>query len=106
LLVIANRLPTDYELVKAVLIYVAPAATISAAGIWAIAGGEFNQWRTRRELAELVRRCKVTRDAVYADPHSSQALKDDAQKKYEDCHRLVMQAHEADADHIKTRVIE
>ena len=85
---IANLLPAHLAWLKAILIYVAPAASVGLALVWALVSTNLRSWYNKRNLDIAIKEARAARDRIIGDPMASPAHKDNAQLNVERLEQL------------------
>lgn len=83
LLAIADRLPPDWGMVKGVLLYASPAASVALAALWVFAAAWVRAWKRRRDVQALIDEARQMRDRVLQDANASAQHKQKAKKNFE-----------------------
>lgn len=102
LLGLASLVPDDHPVLKAVLTYLAPTATVCIGLLWFVAIAAVRRWVGRRRITIALRDARAIRDAIFADPSASDVLRRDVQSSVETLERLAMALILAEAQALRT----
>jgi hypothetical protein len=104
LLTLADRIPAEYGLVKATLIYSSPAMAVGMAAMWVIFASFIRKRKRRADMGAILKEARDMCRQVCSDPDSSPDHKAKARKHVEDFETLNMEFLKDEADVVRAQL--
>lgn len=104
ILVLADRLPADYGLLKTLLIYSSPALSVALAAAWLVVAAALRRRRRRSEMESLIAEARAMRAVVCADPNASDEHKQRVCENVEEFEAIGMDLLRDEAEILRTQL--
>lgn len=104
LLALADRLPSEYALIKSTLIYISPAAGVALAALWVILAAWLRKRKRRTDMRALIDEARHMCESVCANPNSSGEHKAKSRKNLEEFEELGMELLKDEAEVVRAQL--
>lgn len=104
LLALSDRLPADWVLVKALLVYSSPAVAVGMAACWVMVAAFIRRRKRRSDMTAIVKEAREMCRDVCNDNESSPEHKLAARKQVEEFELLAMELLKDEADVVRAQI--